>query len=118
MYNISISADRQRDIEIDVRNGKATVIMRADHKEITEEMESVNTRGKTVKIKTKHWECTEAWMECNAEEAPEPDEMAEDFDAWFGYIEDWKPAKEKTIAQLQSDVEYIAAVSGIDLEEV
>lgn len=118
MVNVSISAERQKDIEIDVRNGTATVFLRADHREVTEEMESANARGKTVKVKTKHWECSEAWMECPAAEAPDPDEMAEDFDAWYGYVEDWKPAAAKTLAQLQADVEFIAAVSGIDLEEV
>ena len=57
-------------------------------------------------------------MECRAGDEPDAAEIEEDFDEWFEYVAAWKPAAEKTLAQLQADVEFIAAVSGIELEEV
>ena len=57
-------------------------------------------------------------MECRAGDEPDAAEIEEDFDEWFEYVAAWKPAAEKTLAQLQADGEFIAAVSGIELEEV
>ena len=60
--------------------------------------------------------CEEAFMECALEDCPTVEEVEEDFDDWFEYAAGWQPPKLKSLAQIQADVEYIAALSGIDLE--
>ena len=55
-------------------------------------------------------------MECTPEECPTVEEVEEAFDDWFEYAAGWQPPKLKSLAQIQADVEYIAALSGIDLE--
>ena len=55
-------------------------------------------------------------MECPDDEAPEEEEVEEDFEAWYEYAGDWQPPRVKSREQLQADIEYIAAMTGIDLE--
>jgi hypothetical protein len=50
------------------------------------------------------------------EDCPTVSEIQEDPEAWFEYAAAWQPARDKTLRQVQADVEYIAALSGIDLE--
>ena len=115
MRCVSKSAERQTDIEIAIRNGIAQIYLRSGHREVSEETETVRGNA-TVRVTETHWECDEAYMECADSEAPDAEEVAEDFDGWYEYVGDWEPEKQKTLAQLQADVEYIAAVSGIELE--
>ncbi|MBR6859794.1 MAG: hypothetical protein IKM73_00535 [Acidaminococcaceae bacterium] len=107
MRCVSQSAEKQQDIEIDIRDGIARIYLRADHMEI----EDVGETGGI------HWECAEAFMECPDDEAPEVEEVEEDFEAWFEYAEEWQPGRAKSLRQIQADVEFIAAMTGIDLEE-
>ena len=105
MLCVSQSAEKQRDIEINIRKGIAEMYLRTDHQEV-QDPEGEST----------HWECEEAYMMCAAEDAPEAEEVEEDFEAWFEYVADWQPPRVKSVAQLQADVEYIAAMTGVDLE--
>ena len=105
MRCVSQSAEQQQDIEIQIRNGIARIYLRADHQEVPD------TEGEGT-----HWECEEAYMECADADAPEVEEVEEDFEAWFEYVSDWQPPRLKSWEQLQADIEYIAAMTGIDLE--
>ncbi len=116
MRCVSASAEKQRDIEIGTVAGVATIYLRANHREVETTVETVTAKGKTTTTKEKHWECDEASMLCPAEDAPAPDEVAEDFEAWFEYVAGWTQAKQKSLAQIQADVEYIAAMTGVELE--
>lgn len=115
MRSVSISAEKQKDIEITIRNGIARVFLRTNHREIEETLEITDGK-KTTKVTSTQWECDEVTMECADSDAPDVGDIEEDFDAWFDYVGDWKPETQKTLAQLQADVEYIAAVAGIELE--
>ena len=105
MRCVSTSAEKQEDIEISLRNGTARVYLRSNHQEVPD------PEGEST-----HWECEEAFMECSDSDAPDKEEVEEDFEAWFEYVADWAAPKVKTLAQLQADVEYIAAMTGVDLE--
>jgi len=105
MRCVSQSAQKQEDIEILTRNGIAQIYLRTNHNEV-EDLDGEVT----------HWECDEAFMECEDSEAPTIEEVEEDFEAWFEYAEEWQPPRLRSQAQLQADIEYIAAMSGIDLE--
>ena len=106
MRCVSQSAEKQQDIEIAVREELASIRLRTDHREVEDTGDTPGT----------HWECEEAYMMCAAEDAPEAEEVEEDFEAWFEYVADWQPPRVKSVAQLQADVEYIAAMTGVDLE--
>lgn len=62
------------------------------------------------------WFADEAEMKCGVEDCPTEEEIAEDFDGWFDYASEWKTAKVKTLYQLQADVDYIATMTGVELE--
>lgn len=106
MRCVSQSAQKQVDIEIQLFNGIARIYLRTDHQEVPDTGEQEGT----------HWECEEAFMECPDDEAPGEEEVEEDFEAWFEYVGDWQPPRLKSREQLQADIEYIAAMTGIDLE--
>ena len=106
MRCVSQSAEKQKDIEIVIQDGIARIYLRTDHVEI----EDVGETGGI------HWECEEAYMECADADAPEEEEVEEDFEAWFEYAGDWQPGRTKSLRQIQADVEFIAAMTGIDLE--
>ena len=105
MRCVSQSAQKQEDIEIQMRDGIARIYLRTDHQEFPDTEEE-----------STHWECSEAFMECADDEAPDEEEVEEDFEAWFEYAADWQPPRVKSREQLQADIEYIAAMTGIDLE--
>lgn len=63
------------------------------------------------------WFADEATMKCGVDDCPTEEEIAEDFDGWFDYVASWTPAKVKTLYQLQADVDYIATMTGVELEE-
>ncbi|MBR4472505.1 MAG: hypothetical protein IKS55_02600 [Oscillospiraceae bacterium] len=105
MLCVSQSAEKQRDIEIDIRNGIARIFLRSDHQEVPDPEEE-----------STHWECSEAFMECPDSDAPDEEEIEEDFESWFEYAAEWQPPRVKSVAQLQADIEYIAAMTGVDLE--
>lgn len=105
MRCVSQSAQKQEDIEIQVRDGIARIYLRTDHQEVPDTEEE-----------STHWECSEAFMECADDEAPDMEEVEEDFESWFDYAADWQPPRLKSPEQLQADIEYIAAMTGIDLE--
>lgn len=106
MRCVSQSAEKQQDIEIALREELASIRLRTDHQEVEDTGDTPGT----------HWECEEAFMECALEDCPTVEEVEEDFDDWFEYAAGWQPPKLKSLAQIQADVEYIAALSGIDLE--
>lgn len=105
MRCVSQSAQKQEDIEIQVRDGIARIYLRTDHREVPD------TEGEST-----HWECSEAFMECADNEAPDVEEVEEDFESWFDYAASWQPPRLKSPEQLQADIEYIAAMTGVDLE--
>lgn len=103
MRSISISAERQKDVEIIFSGETARVYIRrgAEQKETEEGA---------------HWACEEATADLPAEDAPTVEEITEDLDDWFEFAAAWKVPRIRSRAQLQADVEYIAALTGIDLE--
>lgn len=103
MRCMSQSAERQQDIELSVRGGIARIYLRKDHAQVTGEDGD-------------HWECAEASMICAEAECPTREELAESFDDWFEYAAEWQPARQKSLSQLQADIEFIAAMTGIELE--
>ncbi len=103
MRCMSISAERQMDVEVVIGDATATVYIRRDA------TEKENDEGK-------FWECEEASMCLPAEDAPGVEEVREDLDAWFEYAAGWHEPRVRSREQLQADVEYIAALTGIDLE--
>ncbi len=105
MRCVSQSAQKQKDIEIQVRDGIARIYLRTDHQEVPDTEEE-----------STHWECSEAFMECADDEAPDVEEVEEDFESWFDYAASWQPPRLKSPEQLQADIEYIAAMTGVDLE--
>lgn len=62
------------------------------------------------------WQAEEAYMQIATSECPAEDEITADFEAWFDYAASWREEPLRSQAQLQADVDYIAAVCGIDLE--
>lgn len=104
MQCVSISAERQPTAEVNIRDGTARIIIRTGAKEVPQ------AEG------GKAWECAEATMELPAQDAPTVEEIMEDVDGWFDYAAEWTQPTTKTIEQLQADLEYLAAVMGIDLE--
>lgn len=103
MRCMSQSAEKQQDVELDIRGGIARIYLRKDHT-LIEDREGPR------------WECSEVSMECAEDEAPTEDELREDFDDWYNYAADWQPGRQKSLGQLQADIEYIAAMTGIELE--
>jgi hypothetical protein len=61
------------------------------------------------------WTADEAYMQIATEDCPAQDDILADFDGWFSYAAEWKPEKQKSLAQLQADIEYIASMCDIDL---
>lgn len=61
------------------------------------------------------WTAEEAYMEIDTSDCPTESEVLEDFDAWFAYVSSWKPKAQRSAAQMQADIDYIAAMCGIDL---
>ena len=106
MRCISQSAQKQDDIEMQNRGGLTAIYLRTGHQEVPETGEQEGT----------HWECEEAYMECPDTDAPDVEEIEEYFEDWFDYASAWQPERQKSLAQIQADVEYIAAMAGIDLE--
>lgn len=107
MRSVSTSAEKQRDVEILVKDEVAQIYLRCDHREVEDTGEDVTGT---------HWECEEAYMCCPAEEAPAEEEIEEAFEDWFDYAAEWTAPKQKSLAQLQADIEYIAAMTGVELE--
>lgn len=107
MRSVSTSAEKQQNIEIIIQEGTAQIYLRADHHEADETGEGMTG---------KHWECDEAFMVCPEEEAPTAEEIGEAFEDWFDYAAEWTAPKQKSLAQLQADIEYIAAMTGVELE--
>jgi hypothetical protein len=62
------------------------------------------------------WTAQEAYMTLLTPDCPTESEITVNFDTWFDYAAAWQPEKQKTLAQLQADIDYIAAMCGIDLE--
>lgn len=107
MRGISSSAEKQRDIEILPGEEVTQIYLRTDHREVEDTGEGM-TGG--------HWECEEAFMACPTDEAPTAEEIEEAFEDWFEYAAEWTAPKQKSLAQLQADIEYIAAMTGVELE--
>ena len=105
MRCLSLSAMKQKNIEIQVHEKVAKIYLRTDHQEVPDPVEE-----------STHWEGEEAFMECASDEVPTEEEVEEDFEAWFDFACEWQPPRLKSRAQLQADIEYIAAMTGIDLE--
>lgn len=105
MRSVSTSAEKQKDIEISFADGIAKVWIRKDHKQVPE-----------VEGEGSHWECEEAFMECPDSDAPDAEEVEADFEGWFEYVGEWQPPRQKNLAQLQADLEYIATMTGVELE--
>ena len=103
MRSMSQSAERQSNIEMDVRGGAARIYLRRDHRQVTDE-------------EGEHWECDEAFMVCEEADCPTEQELQEDFDDWFDYAAAWQPGRQKSLGQLQADIEYVAAMTGVELE--
>lgn len=103
MRSISQSAERQQNVELDTCGGIARIYLRKDHRLIEDE-------------EGQHWECAEAFMECTSDDAPTETEITEDFEDWYEYAADWQPGRQKSLDQLQADIEYIAAMTGVELE--
>ena len=68
MRCVSQSAEKQQDIEIQIRDGIARIYLRTDHQEVPDTGEQEGT----------HWECEEAFMECPDDEAPEEEDDPDD----------------------------------------
>jgi len=109
--SISISADWPAEICVAGRGGIREVWIRSN---IHEEEYEIETRDR--QEKGRQWVCDEAYMTLAPEDCPTVSEIQEDLEAWFEYAAAWQPARDKTLRQVQADVEYIAALSGIDLE--
>ena len=111
MRSISISADRPAEICIAGRSLIREIWIRQN---IHEEDYEIETEGE--EYVGKQFVCDEAYMKLDASDCPSVDEIEDDFESWFDYAASWQPAREKSLAQVQADVEYIAAMTGIDLE--
>ena len=103
MRCMSISAERQKDAEVVICGTEATTFIRRNAAEKTSD-------------EGKFWECDEAYMVLPAEDAPAAEEIMEDLETWFDYAAGWHEPRVRSREQLQADVEYIAALTGIDLE--
>lgn len=106
MRCVSQSAEKQRDVDVILNETEARIYIRTNHEEVPDTGEQEGT----------HWECEEAYMECPVEEAPSVGEIEDEFNDWFEYAAEWQPGKTKSLGQLQADIEYIAAMTGIELE--
>lgn len=106
MLNMSLSAERQPNVAVESYPAEniCRIYVRKNHREVV-----VLNEGS-------HWECDEAYMELPLNEQPDTSEVEEDLDNWYNYAESWTQTRSKSLAQLQADIEYIADVSGIDLE--
>ena len=62
------------------------------------------------------WQAEEAYMEIATSQIPTKAEIEADFSTWFDYASTWTATAQKTPAQMQADIDYIAAMCGIDLE--
>ena len=99
-----------------MENGLVLLFCRQDIQEQETQQETFTKTGK-VKMETiTQYTCDEACMILESDDAPTVEEVTEDFESWFDYAAAWAPAKVKTLAEIQADIEYIAAMSGIDLE--
>lgn len=107
MRSVSTSAEKQRDIEILPGEEVTQIYLRTDHREVEDTEEGMTGT---------HWECEEAFMACPSDEAPTAEEIEEAFEDWFEYAAEWTAPKQKSLAQLQADIEYIAAMTGVELE--
>lgn len=111
MRSVSISADRPAEICIASRGAVRDIWIRTN---IREEETVIETDDR--QQHGSQWVCDEAYMTLEPEDCPTVSEIQEDLDSWFEYAAAWQPARDKTLRQVQADVEYIAALSGIDLE--
>lgn len=111
MRSVSISADRPAEICIASRGAIRDIWIRDN---IREDETIIETGDR--QEKGRQWVCDEAYMTLAPEDCPTVSEIQEDLEAWFEYAAAWQPARDKTLRQVQADVEYIAALSGIDLE--
>ena len=109
--------ERPDSVEIStMENGLVLLYMRQDIQEKETEQETFTKTGK-VKIETiTQYTADEAYMILDPADAPTVEDVQESFDEWFSYAAAWAPAKVKTLAEIQADIEFIAAMSGIDLE--
>lgn len=57
----------------------------------------------------------EAVMRCDGADCPTAEELAEDFETWFDYASAWETPKVKSAYQLQADIDYIAAMCGLEV---
>lgn len=103
MRSVTIAADAPERIEFGILGGTCHLYLRKDAREVSDE-------------DGQHWEYSEAYMEMTLSEAPAAAEIEEDFEAWFEYAASWKRPETRSRAQLQADVDYLAALIGADLE--
>lgn len=73
-----------------------------------------NVTEETVEGYTQYF-ADEAVMRCDGADCPTTEELAEDFETWFGYASAWEPPKVKSAYQLQADIDYIAAMCGLEV---
>lgn len=99
-----------------MENGLVLLNVRKDIEEHDIERETFTKTGKVKMEAGKQYTVDEAYMILDPADAPTVEDVTEAFDEWFSYAEAWAPARVKTLAELQSDIEFIAAMSGIDLE--
>ena len=107
MRSVSISAEKQPDVQIVARDSARELWVRQNAEEITIETEG-GQEGTA-------WTCDEAYMQLDPEDCPTVEEVEEDIETWFDYAAAWEPERTKTNAELQADIEYIALMAGIDL---
>lgn len=99
-----------------MENGLVLLNCRQDVEESTVEMETFTKTGKVKKETVKQYTVDEAYMIMTQEDAPTAEEVTENFGEWFNYAAAWTPARVKSLAEIQADIEFVAAMSGIDLE--
>lgn len=107
MRSISISAERQADVQIDRKGKLCRIWIRKDHREDVIENGEQSCPA---------WLCDEAYMETEPEDCPTVEEVEEDLESWFDYAAGWEAPRVKTNAELQADIEYLALMAGIDME--
>lgn len=107
MRSVSISAEKQPDVQIVNRGAFSEIWIRQNAEEI--EIDS------GAEVLGTAWTCDEAYMKIEQEDCPTAEEIEEDIEAWFDYAAGWEQERTKTNAELQADIEYIALMAGIDL---
>ncbi len=97
-------------------NDLVLLSMRENIEEHAIEIETFTKTGKPKIVNGTQYTADEAYMVLEAADAPTVEEATEAFEDWYAFAEAWTPARVKTLAEIQADVEFIAAMSGIDLE--